>query len=256
MDLPRLLTCDEALHLASLSKSDLRHSASEAERAPRRVEARDGRETWEALAARLCAPLASEPMRAFHERQQIHRRQLEEMSECTFTPDLSTSTASRQLQLRSSPASCQSEDRPPMPKTMNPIPEHFSSARAYVSQNVFRRLSRPRRVPEVPTAAPEKCGDLRGFLERQNAWEERRQQRLKAPRAPPGPSGASGPSRRAKSPSIPSRGSGGFGGSGSGYPHVSLKGPSEDTQSRLSPLHEREELISEILQREAWTRSI
>ena len=43
----------------------------------------------------------------------------------------------------------------PIPSCMrNPIPEHFSSARAYVSQNVFRRLSRPRRVPEVPTAAP------------------------------------------------------------------------------------------------------
>eukprot|EP00931_Biecheleriopsis_adriatica_P075911 TRINITY_DN49683_c0_g1_i1.p1 TRINITY_DN49683_c0_g1~~TRINITY_DN49683_c0_g1_i1.p1 ORF type:complete len:804 (+),score=157.94 TRINITY_DN49683_c0_g1_i1:22-2412(+) len=132
----------------------------------------------DALATRLCRSLPSEPQRAIRAAKEKRSAEERQLQECTFKPNVNSSSGSRQLKLSTLSADraelqedCFSEDGAPCggvqsqetrsrsiskerenteagtamfghPHT-NEVPAHMVHARQYVSQNVFSRLSQP-----------------------------------------------------------------------------------------------------------------
>ena len=133
------------------------------------------RSSSEALAQRLCRPLPSEPRRALEIAYEKRGREVRELEECTFAPNLARSFSSRQLSLRSPllqepitqtargevieadakegkaydqpirrrASSVNSDELTGHPQT-NAVPSYMCKAQNYIRQNVFDRLSQPR----------------------------------------------------------------------------------------------------------------
>lgn len=174
----------------------------------------------EALAARLSASLPSEPRRVVNALQQQRQRNEVMSRDCTFAPDVSMSASSFESFHRclgkvaalhgsarglaasgSEPSWHEASKSSPSPRPQtNPIPPQMKVAKAYVSQDVFTRLSQPHPEQEVQSkeaVAPDEFGAISlssisghsteertgdasfaQFLERQDVCEQERRRRI------------------------------------------------------------------------------